>query len=113
MEGGKILMTAEDLRRLEGIQAVAERRLRQREAGERLGLSVRQIRRWVQRYRAEGPSGLVCRYAGRRPGNAQSPQVRAQALAWVRKRYADFGPTLASVHLAREHGLVLSRETLR
>src|SRR3954452_12416325 len=35
------------------------------------------------------------------------------ALAAVRERYADFGPTLAAEKLAASHDLRLSRETLR
>jgi hypothetical protein len=34
-------------------------------------------------------------------------------VAIVRERYADFGPTLAAEKLAEEHGLTVSRETLR
>jgi hypothetical protein len=38
--------------------------------------------------------------------------VQQRVMAQVRRRYADFGPTLASEHLARQ-GLRVSRETLR
>ena len=79
----------------------------------RLGLGERQVRRLVRRYREAGPAGLVRRYRGHSPGNAKSRQVRTQALAWVRKRYTDFGPTLACEKLAEEQDLCISRETLR
>lgn len=39
--------------------------------------------------------------------------VRDYALAIVRERYANFGPTRAAEKLANEHGLTVSRETLR
>jgi hypothetical protein len=34
-------------------------------------------------------------------------------LEFVRARYADFGPTLACEKLAEQHGVAVSRETLR
>jgi len=38
-------------------------------------------------------------------------QVEQKILARLRQRYADFGPTLAAEHLAKE-GFTVSRETL-
>ena len=113
MKREEFVMDTRDLGRLEVIREVARRRLRQREAAVRLGLGERQVRRLVRRYREAGPAGLVRRYRGRSPGNAKSRQVRTQALAWVRKRYTDFGPTLACEKLAEEQDLCISRETLR
>ena len=113
MKREEFVMDTRDLGRLEVIREVARRRLRQREAAVRLGLGERQVRRLVRRYREAGPAGLVRRYRGRSPGNAKSRQVRTQALAWVRKRYKDFGPTLACEKLAEEQDLCISRETLR
>lgn len=45
---------------------VAEKRLRQREASERLGVSVRQVKRLLARYRERGP-GVWFRGIGARP----------------------------------------------
>ncbi len=39
--------------------------------------------------------------------------MRAFAVTLVRETYADFGPTLAAEKLAEDHGLKVSRETLR
>jgi hypothetical protein len=40
-------------------------------------------------------------------------KVKQKAVRVVGSRYGDFGPTLASEYLARDHGIHLSRETLR
>ena len=49
----------------------------------------------MRRYEAAGAAGLVSAKRGR-PSNRQLPMdLRARALAIVRERYADFGPTLA------------------
>ena len=107
-----IAMTQKAVDRLGVVHQVVSRQLRQREAACQLGLSVRQIERLVARYRAEGPSGLVSRCLGRRPGNVLSDAVRQEVLGLVRTHYPDFGPTLACEKLAAHHGHKLSAETL-
>jgi hypothetical protein len=52
--------------------------------------------------------------AAGRPSNNRLPDVvRDHAIALVRERYADFGPTFAAEKLAERHDLKVSRETLR
>jgi hypothetical protein len=50
---------------------------------------------------------------GRPSNNKIAASVRDQAVELVRASYADFGPTLAAERLAEQHGLRVSRETLR
>ena len=92
---------------------VAEKRLRQREAAERLGLSVRQVKLLLARYRERGPSGLVSGHRGKVSNNAIAKAARREAMELVRERYPDFGPTFAREKLVEEHGHRLSVETLR
>ncbi len=106
-------MTQKAIDRLSVIQQVVNRQLRQREAAVQLGLSIRQVKRLVARFRQEGPPGLVSRHLGRRPGNALSKAVRQEIMGLVHERYADFGPTLACEKLVEQHGYRLSVETLR
>jgi transposase len=110
---GTITMTMREVDRFKVIQAVTEARLKPGQAAERLGLSVRQIERLVLRYRAAGVAGLVSGKRGR-PGNRQLPAGKAQrALALIRERYTDFGPTLACEKLRECHGIDLAVETVR
>ena len=106
-------MSRKEVERLEVIQQVAGRRLGQKAAARRLGLGVRQIKRLVHRYRAEGAGGLICRHRGRRPNNALPHTVRREVMALVGRHYGDFGPTLACEKLAERHDYKLSVETLR
>lgn len=106
-------MTQKAVDRLEVIQQIVSRDLRQKDAAHQLGLSVRQVKRLVARFRDEGPAGLVSRHLGRRPGNALSDAIRQEVLELVRLHYADFGPTLACEKLLERHGYRLSAETLR
>lgn len=113
MTGEHITMSRKEVDRLEVIQSVVSKQLRQWEAAGQLGVSVRQVKRLVRRYREQGAAGLVSRHRGRRPNNVIAPTKRQEILSVVRKDYPDFGPTLACEKLAEHHGFTLSAETLR
>ena len=106
-------MSVEEADRVVVIRDVVEKRLRQREAAERLGIGVRQVKRLIRRYREWGTVGLASGHRGRRPNNAIDDVVRRQVLERLRERYADFGPTFAREKLVELHGHRLSVETLR
>ena len=109
----ELRMSGKERDRLKVMAALRERRLRQVEAARRLGLSVRQVRRILARYRAEGDAGLVHRARGR-PSNRRLPDLlRRRVMAQVARAYRDFGPTLAAEKLWERDGLGVSRETLR
>ena len=106
-------MSGKEVDRLSMVRKLEAKRLRQREAAEQLGLSVRQVKRLLRRYRQDGATGLVSRRRGRRPNNAMDAGIRREVMDWVVKRYADFGPTLACEKLTEAHGCRLSAERLR
>ena len=108
-----MVMTGEESRRLYVIQQVIERKIRQGQAAELLGRSVRQIRRLVRRIRQEGPRGIGHRLRGRRSNRRHADALQQRVLALYRVHYADFGPTLAREKLAERHRLPVGRETLR
>ena len=110
---GTVTMSAKELDRREVLGRVAERRLTQRRAAEQLGVSERQVRRLSRALRQQGACGLVSRKRGRPSNRKLLAGVREEALAVVRERYADFGPTLACEKLREQHGVVVSTETLR
>ena len=85
---------------------IAERRLTRRRAADLLRLSERQVRRLYDAFATDGATSLVSRRRGR-PSDRQLPAAtRERALALLRERYADFGPTFAHQKLTEEHGLV-------
>ena len=106
-------MSGKEADRLAVVRKVVAKRLRQREAAVQLGLSIRQVKRLLRRYRDRGAAGLVSRRRGRRPNNAMDPGLRREVMDWVVRRYADFGPTLACEKLTEAHGYRLPAETLR
>jgi len=108
-----LTMTTQEIDRLRIIRQVLEHTLRWREAATQLAVSMRQIGRLCVRVRTDGHKGIIHRLRGQ-PSNHRLPAGRlARALAWVRRRYPDFGPTFAAEKLRERHRLVLAPETLR
>lgn len=111
-EGDRIGMSQRELDRLRLLQDVKEGRCTQAKAAELLKLSVRQVRRLQAGLACQGPSVLVHGLRGRPSNRRLSAQLKKKVLQAYRRRYADFGPTLASEKLAEE-GLAVGVGTLR
>jgi hypothetical protein len=107
------LMSDGELRRLEVLRDLDQRRLTTEAAAQLLRLERRQVFRLLKAYRIEGAAGLISKRRGG-PGNRRKPEaLRTEVLAIVRERYWDFGPSLAAEKLREVHGITLGRETLR
>ena len=106
-------MSERELNRVEVLSQVAQRRMTVRSAADVLDLSPRQVHRLLKAFDAGGPAAIRHQARGRTSNNRIDPAIRDYALTLVRERYADFGPTLAAEKLAEDHGLKVSRETLR
>ena len=78
-----------------------------------LELSVRQLRRLLDRYRTDGATAFVHGNRGRTPVNRIADAVRAQIAELATTTYAGFNPVPLSETLAEEVGLALSARTLR
>ncbi len=109
---GNITMTMRALDQLKVIQQVVDGGLKPGQTAGRLQLSVRQVRRLVRRYQAQGVMGLVSRRCNRPSNHHIDEELTRVALMIVRERYADFGPTLACEKLRELHGIDLSKETV-
>lgn len=112
METERIALSQRERDRLKVLHEVKQGHLTQVEAARRLKLTDRHVRRMLLRMRERGDGGIVHRLRGRPSNRKLAAAVEQKILARVRQRYADFGPTLASEHLAQD-GLRVSRETLR
>lgn len=77
------------------------------------GLTRRQVQRLLKTFQIDGASALRHKARGRRSNREIGDGIRDFAVCLVREHYLDFGPTLAAEKLAEEHGLAVSRETLR
>ena len=101
-------MSAQELDRLTVIERVIEKRLSQAEAGKQLGVTTRQMRRLIERYRRDGAAGLVSKKRGMQSNRSYPDAVKNAVIALVRQRYHDFGPTLITEKLDEKHDIQLS-----
>ena len=86
------------------MQQLDDKRIKQRHASEQLGLSIRQVKRLLQAYRRDGAKALVSKQRGRQSNHQLNPHTKQEAVGWLQRRYADFGPTLAHEKLTEVHG---------
>ena len=112
METERIALSLRERDRLRVLHEVQQGHLTQVEAATRVKLSDRQVRRLLLRLQEHGDRAVVHGLRGRPSNRKLALCLEQKILRRVRQRYADFGPTLAAEHLAKE-GLLVSRETLR
>jgi transposase len=113
MGEGALGMSGTERERGYVIRLVEEKKLRQREAAERLGITARQVRRLMRAWRAGGDAGLVSKQRGRASPRRTQAEKRAKIEALLREKYPDFGATLAAEKLAELDKILVSHETVR
>jgi transposase len=106
-------MSTKELSRLEVVQRLSKKQMSQKEAGEILQLSTRQIKRLLKRYKKQGAAGLISKHRGRQAANRLSESVKKRALDLLRTKYQGFGPTLAHEKLVEKEKIKLSVESVR
>ena len=99
--------------RLKVLHEVEQGHLRQHQAARQLQMSERGLRKLLRRFRQRGDGGVMHGLWGKASGRRIPARNAKRMVKLVEREYADFGPTLASEYLEREHGLKVSRESLR
>ena len=108
-----LTMSKKELTRLEVMQRLKAKRLKQREASQLLGISVRQVKRLYRSFLQSGAKGLVSQKRGKASNHRLSKEVMEQAWDLIYEKYRDFGPTLAHEKLEEVHQLKISDESVR
>ena len=108
-----ITMSIFQLRRFEVLSQLNGGQINGREAGEKLGLSRRHIRRLKKRVREKGVQGLTHANRGRKSGRSVVDQTKARIKKLLTSTYRGFGPTLAGEKLAERDRIIVSHEWLR
>lgn len=106
-------MSQRDIKRIEVLAEVVAGRLTTDSASVLLDMSVRQVQRLLNRYKAGGGAALIHRARGKRSNYQLNPGLQSYVTELVRQNYRDFGPTLAGEALQERHEVQISRETLR
>lgn len=109
-----IEMSKDELNRKTEVERVLDQRSTQKEAAKRLGISERQFKRILRRYRQEGDGGLVSRKRGKPSNRKTNTEIRAVARGFMNDPIMKgFGPTFMAEKLELKTGIRLSKETVR
>lgn len=106
-------MSTKELERLSVVRKVIDKCLTQALAAAQLGLTIRQVKRLVHKYKQEGTEGLVSKQRGQVSNNKSSDKKIEEIKQLVVTHYYDFGPKFAAEKLQGKHGIDVSKETLR
>jgi transposase len=106
-------MTGSDRKRLSVVSRCANKEIRQKNAAAILGISARQVKRLVRRYRLEGDRGIIHQMRGKRSHNSTADDMKNKILSLYCRMYEGFGPMFAAEKLREEHGIKIHGETLR
>jgi len=108
-----LLMSRKEVDRVSVLNEVIAKKLKQGDAGRKLEISTRQLRRVLKKYRRDGPSALIHKSRGKRSNNKTSQELLDQAIGLVKEKYWDFGPTFASEELEKYDKLIINHDVLR
>ena len=107
-------MTQADRDRLVTLKKASKKLITQGEAAAERQVSVRQVKRMLKSLRERGDRSVVHGLRGRESNRKIDDRQRQKAVKILSAEvYRGFGPTLAGEHLAKKHGIEVSRETLR
>ncbi len=105
--------TKDHLQRWHVLQMAIDGHITLLEASTRLGISYRQAKRLKSAVVASGLAGLQHGNRGRRSSRAISDHERTRILHLSRTQYTDLNDTRLAERLKSDHGISLSRETVR
>jgi len=109
----RVTFNMKEIRRLKVLQQIADQQLTGAQASELLGISLRQIRRLIARYRELGASGVVHGNRGREPNNRLDAGIQARIWELAQGEYKDYNDSHFAEELAEEYGIAVSRSSVR
>lgn len=108
-----ISMSIKEIDRAGVFKRLVAKEIKQNQAAKILGISTRQIKRLLKKYKREGAAGLVHKLRGVKGNRAIKDEEKEKISMLISHKYHDFGPTLAWEKLTEVHGFSLSDETIR
>ena len=107
-------MTQAERDRLVALKKAKKKLITQKEAAAEIGITERQVRRLLRALKRRGDQAVIHALRGQTSNRKIEDSEREKAIKILSEEvYRGFGPTLASEYLAKKHGVVVSRETLR
>jgi len=113
METNTITMSNKELTRYRIITQLIDSKITAPIAAEKIGISVRQVRRLKKKVFKEGAAGLHHGNKGRPSNRTTDKDIKSELIRLIKDKYEDFGPTFAAEKLRENHNINLSKETIR
>lgn len=113
MQEDMLIMSKRERKRKVILEDVIKGRISLKDAAPHLGVSYRQAKRQLSKYRALGDAGLVHGNRGKAPKSRYKADFKEQILRLYNEEYSGFGPTFAAEKLLERNNLSINRETLR
>ena len=106
-------MSKQENERVKTVRDILAGRRKQADEAERLKVTTRCIRYWIESFEKDGAEGLVHGNRGKESPRRIPKKEREKIASLIRNNYADFGPTLASEKLKELHGICRDQKTVR
>ena len=112
MENTKVTMTLKEIKRVEVMKLIESGTITGKQASEMLGLSLRQTRRLIQRYRSGGATSLIHGNRGKPSPHRLDGEMVSTVQKLLREQYTDYNTQHLVEVLAERHALHLSASSL-
>jgi hypothetical protein len=106
-------LTTEEEEKMAILKLALLGRITNAHAAKQLRLSVRQVQRTKANIRKVGRVGIMHGLRGKPSNHRIAEATKESALSFIKEKYPDFRPTLATEKLQEHHGISLSEETTR
>ncbi len=112
-QNGTLTMSNKEADRISVLDKLRAKEIKQKQASEILGLSIRQTRRLIKKYRKMGKVGLVHGNRGKISNHQIDQKLIDKVMEIIKTKYVGFGPTLAYEKLLENNQISFSVERLR
>jgi hypothetical protein len=111
--GGHIIMSQKELHRINILQKVINKKMKQTKASNLLHLSFRQTNRLVNKIRKHGIASIAHGNRGKISKRKFPQNLVDEIILLYSQLYYDFGPVFAAEKFSENHNIAISKESLR
>jgi len=110
---GILTMSQKEAERLKIISQLESKAMSVEQAAEIMRISPRQTYRVLKRINQEGSKGIIHKLRGRKSNRGYPEELKKKVIEIYRANYSDYGPTLFSEELVKDHKISVDHETIR
>ena len=110
---GILTMSQKEIDRLQIIKKIETKEIKVEQGAELIGISPRQTYRVLKKVKEEGSKGIIHKLRGKNSNRGYPKELKNKVISIYRSNYSDYGPTLFSEELVKNHNISLDHETIR